>query len=253
MQRILVNSSDVVSVGYEPTQELMEVEFHGGRIYQYQAVPQTLYEQFMHADSYGQFLFAHVNGRYRYKKLDKSAGKNSAIVAVINFKPAEQAALLTVCEETEVPVETLRIVLDSIQSDDPEEIVTKKASAAYAQLGKPVLVSTMHWNILALKGFPGGYMSALKAWLSPQDVLMLLQDKTDRTIVSTKLIAYYDGKKTKLFSDTRQGRVLEESITNSSEGFEQLFDMNGADPEQSALWREVTRWLRLQQRLQRHG
>ena len=39
MNRTPVNSSNVSSVGYDPTSLTLEVEFHGGAVYQYFDVP----------------------------------------------------------------------------------------------------------------------------------------------------------------------------------------------------------------------
>jgi len=59
MERESVASSTVLSIGYEPTSETLEVEFKSGGIYQYYNVPEPVYQAFMASDSKGTFL--HVN------------------------------------------------------------------------------------------------------------------------------------------------------------------------------------------------
>lgn len=64
MERELVTSSTVVSVGYEPTTETLEVEFKNGGVYQYYNVPEPVYEQFKAAESLGKFLHVYIKPAY---------------------------------------------------------------------------------------------------------------------------------------------------------------------------------------------
>ena len=69
MNRIPVDSSNIAEVGYEDTTMVLEILFHNGNIYQYFDVPQSVYEEFMSADSKGKFLNANIKNNYRYTKL----------------------------------------------------------------------------------------------------------------------------------------------------------------------------------------
>lgn len=64
MDRDLVESSTVLSVGYDQPSETLEVEFRNGGVYQYYNVPQAVYEQFMASDSKGKFLHVNVKNSY---------------------------------------------------------------------------------------------------------------------------------------------------------------------------------------------
>jgi hypothetical protein len=55
MERIPVQSTNVVSVGYETSSQTLEIEFTGS-VYQYHGVPEHLYEGLMDASSKGTFL-----------------------------------------------------------------------------------------------------------------------------------------------------------------------------------------------------
>ena len=44
MNRTPVSSSNLASVGYDPENRILEIEFHGGSIYQYFSVPESKYE-----------------------------------------------------------------------------------------------------------------------------------------------------------------------------------------------------------------
>ena len=64
MDRIPVASSNISSVGYDPTSSILEVEFNSGSIYQYLNVPQTEYEGLMNAGSKGRYLNRNIKGCY---------------------------------------------------------------------------------------------------------------------------------------------------------------------------------------------
>lgn len=69
MERETVDSSTVLSVGYEPTTSTLEVEFKTGRLYQYYNVPEPIYQQFMASDSKGKFLHAYIKPAYPYSQV----------------------------------------------------------------------------------------------------------------------------------------------------------------------------------------
>ena len=69
MQRIKVKSSNIVSVGYDEKEKIMEVEFISSGVYKYYEVSKEIYENFLKSESKGKYLFAHIRGRYRYEKL----------------------------------------------------------------------------------------------------------------------------------------------------------------------------------------
>jgi DNA helicase HerA-like ATPase len=69
VQRVPVASTNVASIGYDPPTQTLEVEFHGGRVYQYFDVPVQVYEGFMSAPSKGQFLQQSIKGLYRHARL----------------------------------------------------------------------------------------------------------------------------------------------------------------------------------------
>jgi hypothetical protein len=64
MERELVASSAVVSIGYDLKTETLEVEFKSGGIYQYYNVPDQVYRTFMASDSKGTFLHVNIKNAY---------------------------------------------------------------------------------------------------------------------------------------------------------------------------------------------
>lgn len=68
MNRILVDSSNIESVGYDRATQTLEVEFKNGYIYQYFDVPETDYTNMLNSSSVGQYLARNIKGVYRYAR-----------------------------------------------------------------------------------------------------------------------------------------------------------------------------------------
>lgn len=66
MERTTVDSSNVVSVGYEAG--TLEVEFNSG-IYCYYDVPEYIFEELMASDSKGTYLHQNIKKSYSYEKI----------------------------------------------------------------------------------------------------------------------------------------------------------------------------------------
>ena len=69
MERDLVNSSSICSVGYDCSTDTLEVEFVNGSIYQYYGVQNNIYENFLVASSKGQFFNTYVRSAYPYSRI----------------------------------------------------------------------------------------------------------------------------------------------------------------------------------------
>ena len=60
MERQYVSSSNIASIGYDPDNQVLEIEFLSGAVYQYYDVPQSVYDGLMAADSHGKFLDVYI-------------------------------------------------------------------------------------------------------------------------------------------------------------------------------------------------
>ncbi|MGO6683608.1 KTSC domain-containing protein [Rhizobium leguminosarum] len=69
MQRQAVSSSTIASIGYDPNEQVIEVEFNDGAVYQYMNVPEIIFDGMMAAGSHGSYLNAHIKGQYSYQRL----------------------------------------------------------------------------------------------------------------------------------------------------------------------------------------
>lgn len=68
MERSPVVSSNVLSVGYDPSTETLEVEYIEHRVYQYENVPLTVYNQLITAPSIGRYLNLYIKGKYQFRE-----------------------------------------------------------------------------------------------------------------------------------------------------------------------------------------
>ena len=69
MERTSVRSSNLRSVGYNEVEQLLEIEFLSGGVYQYFNVPIEKYQSLMSASAHGTYFAAHIKNVYRYKKI----------------------------------------------------------------------------------------------------------------------------------------------------------------------------------------
>lgn len=67
MTRRPVTSSHIDSIGWED--EVLEVEFRGGKVYRYEEVPQSEYQALLGADSPGKYLLQNIDGTYRHTRI----------------------------------------------------------------------------------------------------------------------------------------------------------------------------------------
>ncbi|MGI8402715.1 MAG: KTSC domain-containing protein [Gemmatimonadaceae bacterium] len=70
MDRIAVNSSELVSVGYDSTSCVLEVEYMTGAVYTYLDVPRSVHAELMSATSHGKYFNQYVrNAGYAYSRI----------------------------------------------------------------------------------------------------------------------------------------------------------------------------------------
>lgn len=69
MIRQPVSSSNLRSVGYDPTTRALEIEFNSGAIYRYDGVPANVHAGLMSASSHGSYFHENIKGRYPYRRI----------------------------------------------------------------------------------------------------------------------------------------------------------------------------------------
>ena len=69
VERAAVVSDCLVSIGYDEGAETLEIEYKGGRVYQYYNVPAVVFEALMTAPSRGAFLNAQIKDQFPFSKV----------------------------------------------------------------------------------------------------------------------------------------------------------------------------------------
>jgi hypothetical protein len=69
VDRHLMESSSLLSVGYDPQSRTLEVAFRNSGVYRYVDVPPEVYAQMLAAPSKGRFVNDRVKGRYAYRRV----------------------------------------------------------------------------------------------------------------------------------------------------------------------------------------
>lgn len=265
MLRIPVESSDIVSIGYDEPSRTLEIEFQNNRVYQYLEVESDLHTQLMRADSHGQFFQTFVARKYRFKRVNEEDKRPdlSGSLAFVTGNSRKFKTLQAACEPFNIEIEQLDLPVTEIQSEDAETIAVEKAKQAYKLAGRPVLVNDSFWSILALRGFPGAYMSSMVKWLRAEDFLKLMEGKADRTIILTETLVYYDGKKTKVFVKDYYGTITNEPRGTSDASIDEIVLPQGStqtfaeaaqagehvvDPKETAA-HEFAKWFNMHRRI----
>ena len=68
MIKQMVDSEEIAWIGYEHKTQMLQVEFIIGGIYQFDHVPECVYESFLVAKSYDQFFEKEVKGQYPFRR-----------------------------------------------------------------------------------------------------------------------------------------------------------------------------------------
>lgn len=68
-----IESSNLEAVGYDTKSDTLEVDFKGGRAYQYYDVPRSTYNGLTHSRSKGHYFAEHIRDQFEYTRIDNEA------------------------------------------------------------------------------------------------------------------------------------------------------------------------------------
>ena len=69
MDRKRINASNLRSVGYDPAQQLLEIEFSSGSVYQYSGVSPEVHRRFVNAPSPGSFYQDQIEENFTARRV----------------------------------------------------------------------------------------------------------------------------------------------------------------------------------------
>jgi len=64
MKRVPVNSTNILSVGYDEGGQILEIEFNTKRVYRYSNVPPHVYAGLMKSSSHGKYFLQYIANNY---------------------------------------------------------------------------------------------------------------------------------------------------------------------------------------------
>lgn len=67
MERVKVLSSMIESIAWD--KNTLTVEFKGGKVFEYQDVPQPTWEQFFRSDSKGKFFHSQIKNKFDFREV----------------------------------------------------------------------------------------------------------------------------------------------------------------------------------------
>lgn len=67
MERTAVESNSLRSVGYDAESTELEVEFHSGRVYRFEGVPESLHDWLMRSPGKGGFFNRMIRDRFPFR------------------------------------------------------------------------------------------------------------------------------------------------------------------------------------------
>ncbi|QEK12795.1 KTSC domain-containing protein [Crassaminicella thermophila] len=70
MTKVKVHSTNIESVGYDPTNQILEIKFISGETYLHHGVPQSVFDSLINADNLGYYLNYYIRNAYPYKKVN---------------------------------------------------------------------------------------------------------------------------------------------------------------------------------------
>lgn len=123
---------------------------------------------------------------------------------------------------TRLLIEHKKMKLKEIQSSSLVEVAKVKANDAFDVMREKVMVEDDGLFIESLNDFPGVYSSFVYDTIGNIGILDLLKNKKSRRATFKSVIAFYDGKKIKVFNGQVKG-LISENMVEGGWGFDPIF------------------------------
>ena len=117
--------------------------------------------------------------------------------------------------------------LPEIQALDPGEIVESKARAAFARVGRPVLVEDSGLAIAAWRGFPGALVKWMEATAGLDGIARMLDAFPDRSATAVCVVACFDGERLEEGRGEIRGTIAAAPHGSGGFGWDRLFVPEG--------------------------
>lgn len=149
---------------------------------------------------------------------------NAAVIKVITGNAGKAQELASILNCT---VECHKLDLPEIQSLNVAEVALKKAEAAYALTGEPVIVDDTGMSIEALEGFPGALVSWMLDTTGIEGLLKLMDGQTNRAATVSTAIGYADENGVQVFLGELSGTIPSGVRGEGGFGYDPIFIPQG--------------------------
>lgn len=120
-------------------------------------------------------------------------------------------------------IDHVEFEVPEIQSIDPVEVAKYKIKYAYEQIKKPCFVIDAGVNIEVLNGFPGAFVKPFYKCLGIDGIANLIKKMGNGKCIHRIVLAYYNGKTTKIFETEVKGEFLTKSRGKNGYDWDPLF------------------------------
>ena len=125
-----------------------------------------------------------------------------------------------------IDVEHVCLECPEYRHDDVGEIARNKASYAFSQVKKPLIVDDTAFCIDALSGFPGPYAAYVFQKLGNKGILKLMEGEENKSAHFETAIAYADSSGIRVFHGIMSGTLVEPRGREGF-GYDPIFEYQG--------------------------
>ncbi len=127
-----------------------------------------------------------------------------------------------------------KLEVPEIQAFESEEVAIFSAKFAANTLNKPIIINDVGNYIPSLNGFPGAFIKYINKWLTAQDILKLMADKTDRRLIVKDIMAYCEpNSEPILFVNERVAQIMEQESGVGTYAFDSITIHQGFEKTQA--------------------
>lgn len=127
------------------------------------------------------------------------------------------------------PLERVDLDLPEPQALEPADVAESKARAAFAVLGRAVLVEDSGLAVRAWGGFPGALVKWLEKSAGLEGIARMLDPFPDRSARAVCAIAYFDGEAVQTARGVAEGSIASAPRGSQGFGWDALFIPKGQD------------------------
>lgn len=151
-------------------------------------------------------------------------------IVTSNTKKAEQIGFFL-----GIPVKTVTLDIDEIQSLNLLKVLEAKARSAYAELKVPLIVDDVSLDVDELKGLPGPLVRWFLDTVGPEGLCRLADQTQTRAATATVGIGYINANGFKAFTGSKRGKIADHPAGDGGFGWDSVFIQEGFELTRAAL------------------